>query len=95
VHNLVAHFPAQSGFDPYGIFPGGAVVQREPWDLAVAAVAWLLGAGKPSASLVDDVGAWLPAILGALLPIPVFFLARRLFGGLAAKLGAISVAVMP
>jgi dolichyl-diphosphooligosaccharide--protein glycosyltransferase len=95
VHNLVAHFPKQSGFDPYGLFPGGAVVQREPWDLAVAAVAWILGTGNPSASLVDDVGAWLPAVLGALLPILVFFLARRLFGDLAGSLAAIAVAVIP
>ena len=38
VHNLVAHFPQQSGFDPYRVFPGGGVVQREPWDLAVGFV---------------------------------------------------------
>ncbi len=95
IHNLVAHFPAQSGFDPYRLYPGGEVVQREPWDLAVGLVAWILGAGKPSASLVDDVGAWLPAILGALLPIPVFLLGRRLFGNLAGNLAAIAVAVMP
>jgi len=99
VHNLVAHFPRQSAFDPYRLFPGGELVQREPWDLAVGFVAWvlgwILGAGKPSASLVDDVGAWLPAILGALLPIPVFLLARRLFGTLAGNLSAIAVAVMP
>jgi len=95
VHNLVAHFPSQSGFDPYGLFPGGEAVQREPWDLAIAFVAWTLGAGKPSAALVDQVGAWLPAILGALLPIPVFLLGRRLFGDLAGSLAAIAVAVLP
>lgn len=95
IHNLVAHFPKQSGFDPYGLFPGGALVQREPWDLAVAAVAWILGAGSPSATLVDRVGAWMPAVLGALLPILVFFLARRLFGTVAGSVAAITVAVMP
>lgn len=95
VHNLVAHFPSQSGFDPYALFPRGLAHQNEPWDLAVASVAWLLGAGKPSASMVDRVGAWLPAILGASLPILVFLLGRRLFGELAGKLSAISVAVIP
>ena len=40
-------------------------------------------------------GAWLPAILGCLLPIPVFLLARRLFGAGAGMLSAFWVAVIP
>jgi len=95
IQNLAAHFPHESGFDPYDSFPGGQVHQSEPWDMAVAFVAWLLGAGKPGAQLVDEVAAWLPAILGAMLPIPVFLLGRRLFGGLAGQLSALSVAIIP
>ena len=95
VHNLVAHFPTQSGFDPYALFPGGQPHQNEPWDLAMASLAWVLGAGRPGARLVDGVGAWLPAIMGAILPIPVFLLGRRLFGELAGQLSAVAVAVIP
>lgn len=95
VQNLSAHFPSQSGFDPYELFPGGQRLLADPWDLAVASVAWVLGFGKPAATLVDQVGAWLPAVLGAMLPIPVFFLSRRLFGDLAGQLSALAVAVIP
>ena len=95
IRNLAAHYPSESGFDPYAVFPEGQVHQSEPWDLAVATVAWILGAGKPGEALVDEVGAWLPAILGALLPIPVFLLGRRLHGPLAGQLSAIAVALIP
>jgi dolichyl-diphosphooligosaccharide--protein glycosyltransferase len=95
VQNLVSHFPSQSRFDPYAVFPGGESRQPDPWNLTLASVAWGLGAGKPSDSLVDQVGAWLPAVLGALLPIPVYLLGRRLFGQMAGQLSAVAVAVIP
>ena len=95
VHNIAAHFPHQSGFDPYAIFPGRQTSHTEPWDVFIAAIAWLLGFGRPSDWLIDQVGAWLPAVLGALLPIPLYFLARRLFGESAARWTAIATAGVP
>ena len=65
------------------------------WDYMVGSIAWLAGAGSPSDRITDEVGAWLPAILGCLLPIPVFLLARRLFGAGAGMLSAFWVAVIP
>jgi dolichyl-diphosphooligosaccharide--protein glycosyltransferase len=95
VHNLLAHFPRHSGFDPYALYPGGQEVATDLWDDLLSAVAWVLGGGAPSEQLTDRVGAWLPAIVGALFPIPVFFLGRRLFGELAGMLSAFWVAVIP
>lgn len=95
IQDAAAHFPRQSTFDPYDVFPGGADVPVDRWDLAVAAVAWILGLGRPGAHLVDVVGAWMPAVLGSLLVIPVFLLGSRLFGELAGILSAIAVAVIP
>lgn len=95
VHNTAAHFPQQSGFDPYAIFPGRPHPYSEPWDLAIAAAAGVLGLGGPSEQLINQVGAWLPALLGALLPVPLFFLARRLAGEEAARWAAFAVAVIP
>ena len=94
-HNIAAHFPHQSGFDPYALFPGRDTQNTDPWDLFIATVAWLLGLGKPSDWLIDQVGAWLPAVLGALLPVPLFFLARRLFGDASARWTAIATAAIP
>ncbi len=95
VHNLAAHFPHQSGFDPYAIYGGGQNAYTEPWDLFIAGIASLLAFGIPSPRLIDQVGAWLPAVLGALLPIPLFFLARRLFGVGPARWTAVVAAVIP
>jgi asparagine N-glycosylation enzyme membrane subunit Stt3 len=96
VHNLLAHFPLRSGFDPYMRFPGGGEIPTGPaWDYAIAIPAWILGFGSPSPTLVDTVAAWLPAILGALMAPLVFVLARRLFGRTAGLFAALWIAVIP
>jgi dolichyl-phosphooligosaccharide-protein glycotransferase len=96
IHNLLAHFPKRSLYDPYALFPGGENVVTGPfWDYLVGAAAWLAGAGSPSANLTDEIAAWLPAILGALLPVLVYLLARRLFGAATAMMSALWVAVIP
>ena len=95
IHNVAGHFPHQSGFDPYAVFPGRQDSHSEPWDVFTAAVACLLAFGKPSDWLVDHVGAWLPAVLGALLPLPLFFLTRRLFGDTPARWTALVTGVIP
>ena len=93
-HNLLAHFPFRSGFDPYALFPGGMNVPTGPlWDYMIASSAWLAGRGSPSPALTDHLAAWLPAILGALCPIPVFWVSRRLFGLAAAVFAALWMAV--
>jgi oligosaccharyl transferase (archaeosortase A-associated) len=96
VHNLLAHFPRRSGFDPYGLYPGGESVSTGPfWDYMIGTPAWIAGAGSPSDYTVDQIGAWLPAILGALFPVLVFFLARRLYDTGTAVFGAVWVAIIP
>jgi len=90
VHNLLAHFPWRSGFDPYVLFPGGQNIITGPvWDYLLAIPAWILGLGRPSERLIDGIAAWLPAILGALYPIPAWFLTRRLFGGVSGAFAAL------
>jgi dolichyl-diphosphooligosaccharide--protein glycosyltransferase len=70
--------------------PNGAL-----WDYMIASTAWLAGFGSPSPPLVDGVAALLPAILGALSLIPVFWLTRRPFGLTAGLLAALCIAVTP
>ena len=89
VHNLLAHFPFRSVWDPYALFPGGAEIPTAPlWDYVLATPAWIAGLGRPSAWLIDDIAAWVPALLGALFVIPVYSVARRYFGETAAVCGA-------
>jgi len=93
-HNLLAHFPLRSGFDPYALFQRGQNIPTGPvWDHLLATVAWILGLGSPSAILIDRVGAWMPAIAGAAFPIPAYALARRQFGSAAAAFAALRMAL--
>ncbi len=96
IHNLLAHFPRRSGFDPYGVFPGGTNVWNAPlWDYLVGLIAWIAGFGKPSEALTDAVGAWLPAILGGLFPLLAWRLTRLLFGPRTGLLCAVWTAIIP
>lgn len=96
VHNLLAHFPFRSGFDPYAIYRGGENVPTGPlFDYVLGGTAWLLGAGSPSYEFVDRVGAWIPALLGASFPLLAFWLGRRLFGDAAGLFAAWWIAIIP
>jgi oligosaccharyl transferase (archaeosortase A-associated) len=93
---LAAHFPHRSGFDPYAVYPGGQAVVTGPlWDYMIATPAWLLGGGSPSPRTVEMVAAWMPALLGALFPPLVFWLARLLFDDLTGVFAAWWIAVLP
>jgi dolichyl-diphosphooligosaccharide--protein glycosyltransferase len=92
----VANFPHGLVHDPYLAQPGGGDVPAAPlFDFALAAAAWVLGLSHPSARLVGIVAAVSPAVLGALTVLPVFFLARRLWGTAAAWTAALLMAVLP
>jgi len=94
--NLVANFPILTGFDPYFIFPGGREVplQGNFFAYMLAGIIKLLGASGSQQSM-DTVAAYLPAVLGVLLVIPVFFIARALAGRWSGLAAALVIAVMP
>lgn len=96
VDNLVHNFPNYTGADPYLQYPvysGKVVINFLVWILAVPA--WIIGLGSPSEHLIDVVGVYEPAILGALTVIPVYFIGRELFGRWAGVLSAALVAILP
>lgn len=61
----------------------------------LSAVVWLVGFGSPTQTTIDTVGAFFPAILGALTIIPVYFLGSRMFGKTAGIISAILIAILP
>ncbi len=96
VEYRVANFPHGLVHDPYLAQPAGADVPAAPlFDFALAAASWVLGLGHPSARLVEVVAAAAPALLGAVTVLPVFLLARRLWGAAAAWTAGLLVAVLP
>ncbi|MHB8104373.1 MAG: STT3 domain-containing protein, partial [Dehalococcoidales bacterium] len=96
VDNVSAHFPQLTQFDPYYIFPGGYNTVALPffhWIIAV--LAWIFGGGHPTQHLIDVIGTYLPAIMGALTVVPVFFIGKMLFNKWAGVLAAGLMAIFP
>ena len=99
VENLVHHFPHLNAFDPYMLYPGGmdmATSTHYPFfDYLVAGVAWIIGLGSPSQHTIDVVCAYFPAILGALVVVPVYFIGKTLVNRWAGVVAAGLIAISP
>ncbi|MBI2852047.1 MAG: oligosaccharyl transferase, archaeosortase A system-associated [Chloroflexi bacterium] len=96
VDNLVHNFPRLTSFLPYMIFPGGegaGVIHFFDWLLA--AIIWIVSLGNPTAQLIDVIGVWYPAVLGALTVIPVYFIGSALAGRRAGIIAAALIAILP
>ena len=83
-------------FDPMTNFPHGTPLHFGPFlDWAIAISSDIFGLGNPSMHLVDVVGALMPAVLGALLVFPVYFIGKELGGKSCGLVSAMIVAVLP
>lgn len=96
VENLVQHFPHRIAFDPYTLYPSGLAVPFAPFfDLLLGFFIWVIGLGSPSQHTIETLGAYFPAILGALVTIPVYFIGRELFNRNVGLLSAGLIAILP
>jgi len=96
IENLVHHFPHIIEFDPYTFYPHGTTVPWPPFfDWLVAGIAWFVGLGSPAQHTIDLVGAYIPAILGTLTIIPVYFIGKELFNRWVGLLSAALVVILP
>ncbi len=96
VGNLVHHFPHLSLIDPYGLYPGGLGVRSSPFfELFLGFFVWIIGLGSPSSQVIGTVGAYFPAVLGALITVPVYFIGKELFNRKVGLLAAALVAILP
>jgi len=83
-------------FDPMTYFPHGTALHFGPfnsWTIAIFSL--IFGLGHPSTHVIEVVGAFLPAILGALLVFPVYLLGKELGGRSCGLISAIIMAVLP
>ncbi|EKE01691.1 MAG: hypothetical protein ACD_21C00072G0014 [uncultured bacterium] len=96
VHNTLHHFPSRVLFDPFTHFPFGSHIAFGPlFTLILATVAWIAGLGHPSPELVNHVAAFIPPIMGALCLIPLYLIARKIFGKTTAILAAFVLTFLP
>lgn len=93
----IAAFPRFVSFDPYEGYPAGAEAVWAPLlDWLWAALCLVLGAGKPTAALVERVLALTPPVIGAMGAVASAYLARRVIGSeVAALICGATLAVMP
>lgn len=96
VDNLLHNFPHRIVYDPYTFYPQGNIVNWPPFfDWLIGGIAWLLGLGAPTQHLVDTVGVYMPAILGALVVFPVYFVGKAIFNRWVGIISAGLISVMP
>jgi dolichyl-phosphooligosaccharide-protein glycotransferase len=96
IDNLVHNYPHFFAFDPYQNFPNGTLLNGQNLFVYFAStVIWIIGLGAPSQHTIDVIGAYLPAVLGALTVLPVYFIGKTLFGRWAGLLSAGMIAIMP
>ncbi|RLB86938.1 MAG: hypothetical protein DRH10_09910, partial [Deltaproteobacteria bacterium] len=102
IENIVHNFPHFNSFDPYVLYPdGGTGLTRPFFAWLVAGIILLIKPGvtslPPEQALhtIEVVGAYMPAILGTLTLIPVYFIGKELFSRWAGVIGAALVVILP
>ncbi|MFC1846260.1 oligosaccharyl transferase, archaeosortase A system-associated [Chloroflexota bacterium] len=97
VDNLAINFPDLNSIDPYLLYPDAMPISSSfrLYDYLLAGIAWLVGNSSPSHNIVDIVGVYVPAILGSLTIITVFFIGRELFNLWAGIIAAGLIAIFP
>jgi dolichyl-diphosphooligosaccharide--protein glycosyltransferase len=93
---LLENYPHRMFFDPMTNYPNGSYIHFGPlFDQMMAITSLILGMGHPSSHLVDTVGAYFPAVLGALTVIPVYYIGKYIGGHKTGILAAIVIAFAP
>lgn len=96
VDGMVANFPHLPSVDPYLVYPDGqSIITFHLFARLIASISWAIGLGAPTQHLINIVGAFVPAIMGALVVVPVYFIGRALWGSVAGLLSAALIAVLP
>lgn len=96
VENTIANFPHRLVYDAFTRYPFGEYLHWGPlFDQMIATLAMLAGLGNPTTDTINTVGAYFPAVMGAFIVFPVYFLAREIFDLKAAIVSAVLAAVIP
>lgn len=100
VENTIQFFPHRIFFDVFTKYPFGNQLHWGPlFDQTIAFLALIAGlitnGGMPSQSMIDTIGAFFPAVMGAMVVFPVYFIGKELMDEKAGLLGAFLIAIFP
>ncbi len=100
VENTIQFFPHRIFYDAFTLYPYGNSLHWGPlFSQVIAFLALVAGlvlnGGMPSQSVIDTIGAFFPAVIGALVVFPVYFIGKELLDNKAGILGAFLIAILP
>lgn len=96
VDNMTRNFPHLMATDPYLLYPDGQGISGfSLFARIIAGVCWLAGLGHPTQQVIDIVSAYVPAVMGALVVVPVYFIGKELAGRWTGLVACALVAVLP
>lgn len=96
VENMAANWPHVMTFDPYTPYPYGTVVVAAPlMSWLIVGAARLMSFGEPSIYLLKATTALMPAMLGVLTMVPVFFIGRAIWNRWVGVVAAGLVMLLP
>lgn len=80
IDNLAVNFPHLNKIDPYQLSPSGEPMDRiHMFDWIVAGVAWTVGLGHPTQTVIDVVAAFAPPLFAIGIWVLVFLIGAMLF----------------
>ncbi|RPJ79769.1 MAG: oligosaccharyl transferase, archaeosortase A system-associated [Alphaproteobacteria bacterium] len=93
---LLNNYPNRMFYNPMTAYPYGSYIHFGPlFDQMMAIPALILGLGHPSSELVNHIGAYFPAVLGALTVVPVYYIGKYLGGRKTGVIASILIAFAP
>jgi len=97
VEYTVRHWPFTMPYDPWTYFPYGTNAAQfgTLYDQLVATAALVVGLGSPSSDLIAKTLLVAPAVFGALVAVPVYFVGKRLASRVAGLFGAVVLLLLP
>jgi oligosaccharyl transferase (archaeosortase A-associated) len=96
IETLVHNFPHFNSFDPYMLFPGGGGGLVRPFFAwLISGIILLVSRGASTLYHMEVVAAYIPAILGTLTLIPVYFIGKELFNRWVGVISAALVVILP
>ncbi len=97
VENMLLGGHSRIYFDPFTNFPHGSYMHFTPlFDWIFAAVVWIISLGKPTLDSINKIAPFVPAVMGAVIILPVYFLHKEIFKNkLSAILASFFVVISP
>ncbi len=96
VENTLYNFPHRIIYDVFTIYPYGSTIHWGPlFTQMIAALSLIAGMGSYNMQTVNLIGAYFPAVLGALVVIPVYYIGKHFVNRSTGLLAAFMIAVLP